>query len=73
MQQECSAAGAMTTTSVFATVLGLSALLFIFHPQAMFSAIDTGRPEYFSLGDNDENLVSCCPPWPFQTTKEHFR
>lgn len=48
----------MAIISAFATVLGLSTLLLILHPQAMFSAIDTGRPEYFSLGDKDENLVS---------------
>lgn len=59
----------MTILSGFATGLGLSALLFILRPRAMFSAIDTGRPEYFSLSDKDENLVSYSLPQPFQTTK----
>jgi len=69
MQQQLSFAGAMTIISVFATALGLSALLFLLHPQATFSAVDTGRPEYFSLGDKDENLVPYSLPQAFQTTK----
>lgn len=59
----------MTIISGFAAGLGLSTLLFLLHPQAMFSAIDTGRPEYFSLGDKDENLVSYSLPQSFQTIK----